>query len=220
LAEALALSVIGNRGPLARLVDATRRAGRNVVDAAALTATTRVHMELGEEIEMAFSPGLASKDPDRYLHYGLELPQRIASKDGRRLILFFDEFQEISATRHPFGNSDRLAKLMRSVFQRSPDVSFLFAGSVEHLMCDLFAPTERALSQFGSFYQAPSRSLLGVGHHALGAGRADGSHSVGAYRSIWLYAVAPPRGEVISLHGLMKGICQRYADSTDCLVAP
>jgi uncharacterized protein len=155
LAEALALSVIANRGPLARLVDATRRAGRKVVDAAALTATTRVHMELGEEIEMAFSPGLASKDPDRYLNYALELPQRIASKDGRRLILFFDEFQEISATRHPFGDSDRLAKLMRSVFQRSPDVSFLFAGSVEHLMRDLFAPTERALSQFGSFYPVP-----------------------------------------------------------------
>jgi hypothetical protein len=155
LAEALVLSVIANRGTLARLADGARRAGRKLMDAATLTATTRVHMELGDEIEMAFSPGLASKDPDRYLSYALELPQQIASKDGRRLILFFDEFQEIRSARRPFGDPDRLAKLMRSVFQRSPDVSFLFAGSVEHLMRDLFAPAERALSQFGSFYPVP-----------------------------------------------------------------
>ncbi len=155
LAEALTLSVIANRGWLARLADTTRRVGRNVVDAATLTATTRVHTELGDEIEMAFRPGLASKDPEHYLSYALELPQQIASKDGRRLILFFDEFQEISAARHPFGDPDRLAKLMRSIFQRSPAVSFLFAGSVEHLMRDLFAPAERALSQFGSFYPVP-----------------------------------------------------------------
>jgi hypothetical protein len=39
------------------------------------------------------------------------------------------------------------------VFQRSPEVSALFAGSIEHLMRDLFGPTERALSQFGSFQE-------------------------------------------------------------------
>jgi hypothetical protein len=39
------------------------------------------------------------------------------------------------------------------VFQRSPDVSVLFAGSIEHLMRDLFGPTERALSQCGSYQE-------------------------------------------------------------------
>jgi hypothetical protein len=34
-------------------------------------------------------------------------------------------------------------------------VSFLFAGSIEHLMRDLFAAEERALSQFGSFHPLP-----------------------------------------------------------------
>jgi hypothetical protein len=155
LTEALVLGVIANRGPLARLARTARQTGRKMADAAALTATTRAHMELGEEIDIAFRPGLASRDPNRYLTYALELPQKIASKDSRRLILFFDEFQEISAARHPFGDPDRLAKLMRAIFQRSPDVSFLFAGSVEHVMRDLFAPAERALSQFGSFYPVP-----------------------------------------------------------------
>ena len=151
-AEQLVLSTIANRGSLKRLAHKARRAGRALADAAALTATVRARAELGEELDLAFRPGLAGQDPDRYLTYALELPQRIASADGRRLVVFFDEFQEVAAPRRPFGDPDRLTKRMRAIFQRSPDVSFLFAGSMEHLMRDLFVPTERALSQFGSFY--------------------------------------------------------------------
>lgn len=151
-AEQLVLSTIANRNSLKRLAHKARRAGRALADAAALTATVRARAELGEELDLAFRPGLAARDPDRYLAYALELPQRIASADGRRLVVFFDEFQEITAPRRPFGDPDRLTKRMRAIFQRSPDVSFLFVGSMEHLMRDLFVPAERALSQFGSFY--------------------------------------------------------------------
>jgi hypothetical protein len=42
---------------------------------------------------------------------------------------------------------------MRAVLQRSRNVSVLFAGSIEHLMRDLFAPSDRALSQFGAFHE-------------------------------------------------------------------
>jgi len=42
---------------------------------------------------------------------------------------------------------------LRSELQRSPLVSVLFAGSMEHLMRDLFGPTRRALSQFGNFHE-------------------------------------------------------------------
>jgi hypothetical protein len=83
----------------------------------------------------------------------LELPQRIANADGRRFVVFFDEFHEVAAPRRPFGEPERLTKRMRAIFQRSPAVSFLFAGSIEHLMRDLFAAEEWALSQFGSFYR-------------------------------------------------------------------
>jgi len=151
-AEQLVLSTIANRNSLKRLAHKARRAGRALADAAALTATVHARAELGEELDLAFRPGLAARDPDRYLAYALELPQRIASADGRRLVVFFDEFQEITAPRRPFGDPDRLTKRMRAIFQRSPDVSFLFVGSMEHLMRDLFVPAERGLSQFGSFY--------------------------------------------------------------------
>lgn len=155
LAERLVLATISNRGALRRLALKARRTGRALGEAAALTATARASAELGEELEIAFRPGLAERDPDRYLDYALELPQRIARADGRRFVLFFDEFQEVAAPRRPFGEPDRLTKRMRAIFQRSPDVSFLFAGSIEHLMRDLFAVDERALSQFGSFYPLP-----------------------------------------------------------------
>ncbi len=155
LAERLVLATISNRGALQRLALKARRTGRALSEAAALTASARASAELGEELEIAFRPGLAERDPDRYLDYALELPQRIAKADGRRFVVFFDEFQEVAAPRRPFGDSDRLTKRMRAIFQRSPDVSFLFAGSIEHLMRDLFATEERALSQFGSFYPLP-----------------------------------------------------------------
>jgi hypothetical protein len=41
---------------------------------------------------------------------------------------------------------------MRAIFQRSTGVSYLFAGSLEHLMRDLFTPAHRALHQFGGFH--------------------------------------------------------------------
>jgi hypothetical protein len=108
--------------------------------------------QLGEELEIAFSPGLAARDPVRYLDYALALPARIAAADRREAIVFFDEFQEIASLQQPYGNPDRLTKRMRAIFQRSTGVSYLFAGSLEHLMRDLFTPSQRALHQFGGFH--------------------------------------------------------------------
>jgi hypothetical protein len=81
--------------------------------------------------------------------------QRIAAADGKRLILFLDEFQELAAPRKPYGTPDAVTRQLRAVLQDSPAVTVLFAGSIEHVMRDLFGPSERALSQFGSFYELP-----------------------------------------------------------------
>jgi hypothetical protein len=56
------------------------------------------------------------------------------------VVVFFDEFQEVASPQRPYGDPDRLTKRMRAIFQRSTDVSYLFAGSIEHLMRDLFTP--------------------------------------------------------------------------------
>jgi DNA-binding transcriptional ArsR family regulator len=77
----------------------------------------------------------------------LALPARIAAADHKEVIVFFDEFQEIASPQQPYGDPDRLTKRMRAIFQRSTGVSYLFAGSLEHLMRDLFTPSQRALHQ-------------------------------------------------------------------------
>src|SRR5581483_609496 len=97
----------------------------------------------------------------------LDLPERVAKADGKRLVLFLDEFQEVAGERQPYGDPDSVTKRMRAAFQRSPSVSFLFAGSLEHLMRDLFVPKQRAFSGFGGFHSlraiAPEEWARGLG---------------------------------------------------------
>jgi uncharacterized protein len=152
LAEALAAAVIANRSAAHRLVRRVRDAGRAALSAAQAQAVLRMVGELGEGAEVALTPGLAARDPDRALDLALELPERVALADGRRVVLFFDEFQELASARRPYGDPDAVTNRMRAIFQRSSAVSYLFAGSIEHVMRDLFAPSRRAFSGFGSFY--------------------------------------------------------------------
>ena len=153
LAEALVTSTLSNRSPLRRVLHQTRRAGRFVADVVQTSAVVKSKAQLGEELEIAFAPGLAARDPERYLDYALALPGRIAEADRKDVVVFFDEFQEIASPHQPYGDADRLTKRMRAIFQRSTGVSYLFAGSIEHLMRDLFTPSHRALHQFGGFHE-------------------------------------------------------------------
>ena len=107
-------------------------------------------------------------DPERYLDYALALPARIAATDRKEVIVFFDQFQEVASPQQPYGDPDRLTKRMRAIFQRSAGVSYLFAGSLEHLMRDLFTPSHRALHQFGGFYD-----LRPIDHDAWMEGLAE-----------------------------------------------
>ena len=152
LAEALVAATLANRSTLRRVLHQARRAGRFVADAMQTSAVIKSKAQLGEELEIAFTPGLAARDPARYLDYALALPGRIAAADGKAMVVFFDEFQELASAQRPYGDADRLTKRMRSIFQRSAGVSYLFAGSLEHLMRELFVPSNRALHQFGGFH--------------------------------------------------------------------
>src|ERR671911_44949 len=151
-----ALARVARRGiytakvDLFRVSDAAELAA--ALSAAQAQAVLRMVGELGEGVEIALTPGLAARDPERALDLALELPERVARADGRRMVLFFDEFQELSSARRPYGDPDAVTNRMRAIFQRSTAVSFLFAGSIEHVMRDLFAPSRRAFSGFGSFY--------------------------------------------------------------------
>ncbi len=114
--------------------------------------TAKLRTNLGEDVELAWA-GRAGGAPPAHLGATIRLAQRIAEKDSQRIVLFLDEFQDIAASSHRFGDPDVLTKQLRAQLQRAPLVSVLFTGSMEHLMRDLFGPTRRALSQFGNFHE-------------------------------------------------------------------
>jgi DNA polymerase III delta prime subunit len=153
LAEAIATAVLKNRPPAHKVIVKARQFGRQALSAAQGALALKLTSELGEAVEIALTPGLAADDPQRALAHALELPQRVALADGKRVAVLFDEFQEVANERHPYGNPDQLTKQMRAIFQRTTQVSYLFAGSIEHIMRDLFAPQDRAFSGFGSFHR-------------------------------------------------------------------
>jgi hypothetical protein len=74
----------------------------------------------------------------------LDLPERLAEKRKARLVLAFDEFQEIQ--RFPGAN---LEKAMRSHFQRHRRVSYLFAGSKESALRDMASRERSPFYKFG-----------------------------------------------------------------------
>ena len=168
LAEGIAQAVLANRSAIRRLLNKIRDTAGAAADAATITATARIQAELGDAVELALRPGTGARDAGLALRAALELPQRIAVADKVPVVMFLDEFQDISSPAHPFGDPDRITKQMRAIFQRSPDVSFLFAGSIEHVMRDLFGPADRALSQFGSF-----RALSTITHDEWRSGLAS-----------------------------------------------
>jgi len=151
LAHVLTLELLANRALLRRAIQDAITAGRSVLDALRLAGTIRARQDLGEDLEFTIDLARAEEDPTRALDTALRLGQRLAERDGRRVVIFMDEFQDIATGR--FGDDDVITRKIRAVLQRSSDVSVLFAGSIEHLMRDLFAPSDRALSQFGSFHE-------------------------------------------------------------------
>jgi hypothetical protein len=152
LTRALAQSIIANRGPVAKALRRARESGRELRELLPVGVTAALRTHLGEDVELAWAtqPGRA---PAASLSATIRLAQRIAERDKRRIVLFLDEFQDIATPSHRFGDPDLLTKQLRAELQRSPLISVLFAGSMEHLMRDLFGPTRRALSQFGNFHE-------------------------------------------------------------------
>jgi len=153
LAEALTVGVLANRPVVKRAVAAARDEGRHLAAVLAEVGVRRALAEIGIDLGPILDAGVAGSDPTRALLTALELPERIAAADGRRFVLFIDEFQEIASPRGLYGDPDVVTRQMRAVFQRSEHVSILFAGSLEHLMRDLFAPSDRAFSQFGAYHE-------------------------------------------------------------------
>ena len=72
-----------------------------------------------------------------------DFPQKVAKKKKKRMVVIFDEFQEIAML-----DGLVIEKLMRSRFQHHKDISYIFAGSKEHILQQMFEESTRAFFKF------------------------------------------------------------------------
>ena len=151
LAQGIARAMIANRPLIHRALAGVPDAWEKVSD----VVRAQMTVDLGEGVSVAFGPKGATRDPDAALTKALELPQRIAQKDGKPVALLFDELQELAAPAAPFGDPGCLQARMRAIFQRSSQVGILFAGSREHAMRQVFQPNAPLGGFGGSFELSP-----------------------------------------------------------------
>jgi len=98
---------------------------------------------LDEEGKPALSLGLRHGRA-RNLEDIFDLPERIAKKRSRRMVVALDEFQEIAEL-----GGTRIEKTLRSYIQTHQSTSYLFAGSKRHVLTDMVTNRARAFYNMG-----------------------------------------------------------------------
>jgi len=75
----------------------------------------------------------------------LNLPERIAQKCGKRMIVCIDEFQQIGE----FPDSEAVQKKLRGIWQHQHNTSYCLFGSKRHMMMNIFQKKKMPFYQFG-----------------------------------------------------------------------
>ncbi len=102
-------------------------------------------------LRFSFEPARARpSDIDETIEKLLELPGRLAAERKRRVVVVFDEFQEIVRLDEQFPN------LMRSVFQTQPEVGHVYLGSKRHVLERVFSDRNQP------FWRSAKRMEIGV----------------------------------------------------------
>ena len=91
-----------------------------------------MNVEEDGTFSFSFAVGRRPEDLDATLERLLALPGELAAEKKRRVALVLDEFQEIVAI------DPKLPMLLRSVFQRQPEVAHVYLGSKRHVMERIF----------------------------------------------------------------------------------
>lgn len=93
--------------------------------------------------ELSVSLGITPKDysPEEIL----QLPERMAAKMGKHIVVCIDEFQQIGE----FPDSLKVQKKMRGIWQLQNNASYCLFGSKKHLLTNLFQSKKMPFYQFG-----------------------------------------------------------------------
>ncbi|MBQ7709191.1 MAG: ATP-binding protein [Bacteroidales bacterium] len=84
----------------------------------------------------------------------LDLPQQVATRRGRKVIVCIDEFQQIGQ----FAEGKKFQKILRGHWQEHPDVTYVLYGSQKHMMLDIFGEYRSPFYKFGDMLFLPKIS--------------------------------------------------------------
>ncbi|NPA40991.1 MAG: ATP-binding protein [Aquificae bacterium] len=102
-----------------------------------------------------------STDERKMLREALELPERIAKRKKKRMVVAFDEFGELYKT------NISAVKLFRSVVQHHQRTSYIFAGSQETIMKKVFMDKDGVFFRFGTIMELGGLELEDTLEYAL-----------------------------------------------------
>ncbi len=94
----------------------------------------------------------------------LDLPQRIAEKKKKKLVICIDEFQQIGE----FGDSLKFQKILRSYWQEQRDVAYILYGSKKHMMLKIFGEYNMPFYRFGDIMFLPKISTADWSEYIVG----------------------------------------------------
>ena len=103
----------------------------------------KISMGTDPMTEFSISLELNPKSDD--INEILQLPERIATKKGCRIVVCIDEFQQIAE----FSDSKNFQKRLRTIWQLQKSVSYCLFGSKKHLMNELFEKKSLPFYKFG-----------------------------------------------------------------------
>ena len=81
----------------------------------------------------------------------LDLPQQIATKKKKKVVVCIDEFQQIGE----YQDTSRFQKTLRSHWQTHPDVAYILYGSKKHMMLHIFGEYSSPFYRFGDMMFLP-----------------------------------------------------------------
>lgn len=105
--------------------------------------TPKISFQPDPTTEYSLSLGITPKDysPEEIL----ALPELIAQRIGKHIVICIDEFQQIGE----WSDSLQIQKRMRGVWQHQENVSYCLFGSKKHMMMNLFQNKRMPFYQFG-----------------------------------------------------------------------
>ncbi|WP_242839597.1 AAA family ATPase [Desulfofundulus thermocisternus] len=144
-AVSLINACLENRTGIRKTLDVLKDRAKAIAGMAKLTIKL-------EDLEFGFGFLHGEPDENALLDYALDLPEILATRDGRNMVVLFDEFQDASRV----VSQEEIYKKMRSHFQNHKNVSYLFLGSKEGIMKALFSNRKEAFYRFAVILPIPS----------------------------------------------------------------